>query len=67
MFPDIIREDIFRLETRRLWLRWPVLADAPDAAGFLGSDGTPESASGDPFAAAQIAAEVARAAALLAE
>ncbi len=59
MFPDIIREDIFRLETRRLWLRWPVLADASDAAGFLESDNTPESASGDPFTAAQIAAEVA--------
>ncbi len=51
MFPDIIREDIFRLETRRLWLRWPVLADAGDVAGFLGSGGTPETASGDPFAA----------------
>ena len=61
MFPDIIREDIFRLETRRLWLRWPVLADAPEAAGFLGRDSTPESASGDPFTAS----EVSRAAAVL--
>ena len=67
MFPDIIREDIFRLETRRLWLRWPILADAPDAAGFLVSDDTRESASGDPFAAAQIAAEVAVAASILAD
>ena len=23
MFPEIIRDDVFRLETRRLWLRWP--------------------------------------------
>ena len=29
MFPDIARDDVFRLETRRLWLRWPRLSDAP--------------------------------------
>ncbi|HEY3720884.1 MAG TPA: GNAT family N-acetyltransferase [Roseiarcus sp.] len=29
MFPDIARDDIFRLETARLWLRWPRAADAP--------------------------------------
>jgi RimJ/RimL family protein N-acetyltransferase len=29
MFPDIARDDVFRLETRRLWLRWPRTADAP--------------------------------------
>ena len=23
MFPDLTRDDVFRLETRRLWLRWP--------------------------------------------
>jgi RimJ/RimL family protein N-acetyltransferase len=28
MFPDIARDDVFRLETKRLWLRWPRLADA---------------------------------------
>lgn len=28
MFPDIARDDVFRLETRRLWLRWPRVADA---------------------------------------
>lgn len=27
-FPELFRDDVFRLETRRLWLRWPVLADA---------------------------------------
>ena len=67
MFPDIIREDIFRLETRRLWLRWPIMADASDAAGFLGSDSTPESVSGDPLTAAQIEAEVAVASSILAD
>jgi len=29
MFPEIAKDDVFRLETRRLWLRWPKLADAP--------------------------------------
>lgn len=28
MFIELARDDIFRLETRRLWLRWPTLADA---------------------------------------
>lgn len=27
MFPEIAREDVFRLETRRLWLRWPFASD----------------------------------------
>ena len=29
MFPEIAKDDVFRIETRRLWLRWPRLADAP--------------------------------------
>jgi len=28
MLPDLTRDDVFRLETRRLWLRWPRHADA---------------------------------------
>ena len=28
MFPELARDDVFRLETRRLWLRWPRRADA---------------------------------------
>jgi RimJ/RimL family protein N-acetyltransferase len=28
MFPEITRDDVFRLETPRLWLRWPACADA---------------------------------------
>ena len=27
-FPDLFRDEVFRLETRRLWLRWPKSADA---------------------------------------
>ena len=41
MFPDLTRDDVFRLETRRLWLRWPrtayaaaitAIASLPDVA-----------------------------------
>jgi len=28
MFPDLTRDDVFRIETRRLWLRWPRAKDA---------------------------------------
>jgi RimJ/RimL family protein N-acetyltransferase len=28
LFPELFRDDVFRLETRRLWLRWPVAGDA---------------------------------------
>lgn len=28
MFPDLTRDDVFTLETARLWLRWPRVADA---------------------------------------
>lgn len=27
MFPDLTRDDVFRIETPRLWLRWPTLND----------------------------------------
>jgi RimJ/RimL family protein N-acetyltransferase len=27
-FPDLTRDDVFRLETKRLWLRWPRVQDA---------------------------------------
>ncbi|GJE61137.1 GNAT family N-acetyltransferase [Methylobacterium trifolii] len=27
MFPDLTRDDVFRIETRRLWLRWPRAKD----------------------------------------
>ena len=34
MFPEIARDEVFRLETRRLWLRWPRPADAPALAAL---------------------------------
>jgi RimJ/RimL family protein N-acetyltransferase len=39
MFPEVTRDDIFRLETERLWLRWP---RAADAAAFVRLAGDPE-------------------------
>jgi RimJ/RimL family protein N-acetyltransferase len=36
MFPDLTRDDVFRLETRRLWLRWPRQADATAIASLAG-------------------------------
>lgn len=36
MFPEITRDDVFRLETGRLWLRWPRAADAGAIAAAAG-------------------------------
>ncbi len=36
MFADLTRDDVFRLETARLWLRWPRLADAQTIARLAG-------------------------------
>lgn len=34
MFPPITRDDVFRIETPRLWLRWPHLGDGPAIRAF---------------------------------
>ena len=49
MFPEISREDIFRLETRRLWLRCPQAVDVAGAAVEIDARPPPEAASGDPY------------------
>ncbi len=36
MFPEITHDDVFRLETERLWLRWPRAADAPAFVALAG-------------------------------
>lgn len=36
MFPDLLRDDAFRLESSRLWLRWPRIADAVAIARLAG-------------------------------
>ncbi len=42
MFPDLTRDDVFRLETRRLWLRWPRHADVPAVVRLAGEKGVAE-------------------------
>lgn len=37
MFPDLTCDDIFRLETQRLWLRWPRAQDASAMALLAGA------------------------------
>ena len=36
MFPEITHDDVFRLETERLWLRWPRAADADEIRRHAG-------------------------------
>lgn len=36
MFPDLTSDDIFRIETKRLWLRWPRASDAASITTFAG-------------------------------
>jgi RimJ/RimL family protein N-acetyltransferase len=36
LFPDLTRDDVFRIETPRLWLRWMRHADAPALADIAG-------------------------------
>ena len=36
MFPDLPRDDVFRIETRRLWLRWPTAGDAEAVSRLAG-------------------------------
>lgn len=36
MFSDLLRDDIFRLETPRLWLRWPRMADIQSIVRYSG-------------------------------
>jgi RimJ/RimL family protein N-acetyltransferase len=35
MYPDLTSDDIFRIETKRLWLRWPRSSDALAITGFV--------------------------------
>jgi RimJ/RimL family protein N-acetyltransferase len=34
MFPDLTTDDIFRIETKRLWLRWPRASDVASITSF---------------------------------
>ena len=48
MFPDLTRDDVFRLETRRLWLRWARHADAQAIARLAGEKAVAEMTSSIP-------------------
>ena len=50
MFPDLTRDDVFRLETRRLWLRWPRQADAAAIVRLAGDKAVVEMTSSIPHA-----------------
>ncbi len=42
MFPDLFRDDVFRIETRRLWLRWPTARDADSIQRLAGDPAVAE-------------------------
>lgn len=42
MFPELTRDDVFRLETRRLWLRWPRMADSAAILRLAGAKAVAE-------------------------
>lgn len=42
MFPDLTRDDVFRIETRRLWLRWPMARDAEAVSRLAGDPAVAE-------------------------
>ncbi|AWI91055.1 GNAT family N-acetyltransferase [Methylobacterium sp. DM1] len=42
MFPDLTRDDVFRIETRRLWLRWPTARDAEAVLRLAGDPAVAE-------------------------
>lgn len=42
MFPDLTRDDVFRIETRRLWLRWPQARDAAAIVRLAGDQAVAE-------------------------
>ncbi|MGO9675277.1 MAG: GNAT family N-acetyltransferase [Methylocella sp.] len=48
MFPDLTCDDIFRLETKRLWLRWPRACDAPAIRSFASLPETAQMTAGIP-------------------
>jgi RimJ/RimL family protein N-acetyltransferase len=48
MFSDLLRDDIFRLETPRLWLRWPRMADVQSIVRYSGEKQIAEMTAGIP-------------------
>jgi RimJ/RimL family protein N-acetyltransferase len=48
MFPDLMRDDVFHFETKRLWLRWPRAADAAAIADFAADPDVAQMTAGIP-------------------
>jgi len=42
MFPELARDDVFCIETRRLWLRWPRMADVEAIVKYAGEKAVAE-------------------------
>jgi RimJ/RimL family protein N-acetyltransferase len=57
MFPELTRDDVFRLETRRLWLRWPRQADVAALVRHAGEKSVAEMTAAIPHPYAPEAAE----------
>ena len=49
MFPDVTRDDVFRIDGRRLCLRWPRAADAPVLQAWSRTGDLPAAADGERF------------------
>jgi RimJ/RimL family protein N-acetyltransferase len=45
LFPELFRDDVLRIETKRLWLRWLQLADAPALQEVASFEAASQSAS----------------------
>lgn len=57
MFPELTRDDVFRLETSRLWLRWPQPADLPTLVRLAGERAVAEMTARIPHPYDEAAAE----------
>ena len=57
MFPDLFRDDVFRVETSRLWLRWPTARDAETIHRLAGEPAVAEMTAGIPLPFARADAE----------
>ncbi len=57
MFSDLLRDDVFRLETPRLWLRWPRMADAPAMVKYAGEKPVAEMTAHVPYPYLPVEAE----------
>lgn len=57
MFPDLFRDDVFRIETRRLWLRWPTARDAESILRLAGDPAVADMTAGIPLPFERAAAD----------